>query len=96
MALQMGDALLLYGQWKKLIVLGREPDFLVLTEIAQDTPREEKAFLALSIMIAVLLPVILGWLPNSNFLNGLSGGLHNGICYTPDFEVLRAHCRDCS
>jgi len=63
MALQLGDALLLYGPWKKLIVLGREPDFLVLTEIAQEVPREEKSKLALIIMIAVLLPVIMGWLP---------------------------------
>lgn len=63
MALQLGDALLLYGPWKKLIVLGREPDFLVLTEIAQEVPRKEKAKLALIIMIAVLLPVIMGWLP---------------------------------
>ncbi|MBW2604540.1 MAG: SLC13 family permease [Deltaproteobacteria bacterium] len=63
MALQFGDALLLYGPWEKLTVLGREPDFLVLTEIAQEVPREEKAKVALIIMAAVLLPVIMGWLP---------------------------------
>jgi di/tricarboxylate transporter len=63
MALQLGDALLLYGPWKKLIVLGQEPDFLVLTEVAQEVPREEKAKLALTVMGAVLIPVILGWLP---------------------------------
>ncbi|RZB35811.1 MAG: hypothetical protein SRB2_02803 [Desulfobacteraceae bacterium Eth-SRB2] len=63
MTLQLGDALLLYGPWKKLIVLGREPDFLVLTEVAQEVPREEKSKLALIIMIAVLLTVIMGWLP---------------------------------
>jgi len=63
MALQFGDALLLYGPWKKLTVLGQEPDFLVLTETAQEVPREEKAKVALIIMAAVLLPVIMGWLP---------------------------------
>ena len=63
MALQLGDALLLYGPWKKLIVLGQEPDFLVLTEMAQEIPREEKSKLALIIMIAVLFPVMMGWLP---------------------------------
>lgn len=63
MALQLGDALLLYGPWEKLIVLGREPDFLVLTETAQEAPREEKAKVALTIMAAVLLPVIMGWIP---------------------------------
>jgi K+/H+ antiporter YhaU regulatory subunit KhtT len=59
MALQFGDALLLYGPWDKLNLLGREPDFLVLTETAQEAPREEKAKVALTIMAAVLIPVIM-------------------------------------
>ncbi len=63
MPLEFGDALLLYGQWRKLNVLGREPDFLVLTETVQEPPREDKAKIALAIMGAVLLPVILGWVP---------------------------------
>lgn len=62
-ALEFGDALLLYGSWKKLTVLGREPDFLVLTETAQEPPREDKAKIALTIMAAVLLPVMAGWVP---------------------------------
>jgi len=63
MALKFGDALLLYGPWKNLNVLGREPDFLALTEAAQEVPRKEKAATALTIMAAVFLPVIMGWLP---------------------------------
>lgn len=63
MALEFGDALLLHGHWKKLIVLGQEPDFLVLTETAQELPREEKAKVALTIMAAVLFPVMMGWVP---------------------------------
>jgi di/tricarboxylate transporter len=63
MALQFGDALLLYGPWEKINLLGREPDFLVLTETAQEVPRQEKAKVALSIMAAVLFPVIMGWVP---------------------------------
>ncbi len=63
MALEYGDALLMYGPWKKLTVLGREPDFLVLTETVQEVHREEKAKVALAIMAAVLVPVIMGWLP---------------------------------
>jgi di/tricarboxylate transporter len=63
MALRYGDALLLYGRRDRLKVLGAEPDFLVLTEEAQEAPRSQKAPLALAIMAAVLLPVILGWLP---------------------------------
>jgi len=51
----------LFGSWQKLAVLGREPDFLVLTGDMQEVAREEKAGTALAIMAAVLLPVILGW-----------------------------------
>ncbi len=63
MALRFGDALLLYGPRDKLSVLGREPDFLVLTEAVQQVPRPGKAPLAILVMAVVLLPVILGWLP---------------------------------
>jgi len=54
---------LLYGPRTKLQVLGSDPDFLVLTEAAQEEPRSKKAPLALAIMAAVLIPVIFGWLP---------------------------------
>ncbi len=63
MPLHFGDALLLYGDWRKINQLGREPDFLVLTETAQEVPRQEKAKVALAIMAAVLVPVILNWVP---------------------------------
>jgi di/tricarboxylate transporter len=63
MALRFGDTLLLYGPREKLKVLGSDADFLVLTEEAQEPPRRTKAPIALAIMGAVLVPVILGWLP---------------------------------
>jgi di/tricarboxylate transporter len=63
MALQFGDALLLYGPWEKLIVLGQESNFLVLTETVQELLREEKAKVVLIIMAAVMLSVIMGWIP---------------------------------
>ncbi len=65
MPLRFGDALLLYGPREKLRVLGHEPDFLVLTEAAQEMPRFKKAPLAALVMGMVLLPVVLGWLPIS-------------------------------
>jgi di/tricarboxylate transporter len=65
MALRLGDALLLHGPSEKLKVLGSEPDFLVLMEEAQAAPRLERARWAVGIMAAVLLPVILGWVPIS-------------------------------
>ncbi len=61
--LQLGDALLLFGHWKRLAVLDREADFLVLTEKMQEPAREDKAKTALAIMGVVLLPVIFGWVP---------------------------------
>jgi di/tricarboxylate transporter len=63
MSLLFGDALLLYGPREKLRMLGAESDFLVLTEAAQVVQHPEKAPLAVLVMAAVLLPVILGWLP---------------------------------
>jgi di/tricarboxylate transporter len=62
-ALRFGDALLLYGAREKLKVLGSEPDFLVLTEEAQEPVRTKKAPLAAATMLAVVLSVLLGFLP---------------------------------
>jgi len=62
-ALRFGDALLLYGRRDKLALLGLEPDFLVLTESAQETPHFGKAKVSILIMLAVLLPVITGLVP---------------------------------
>jgi di/tricarboxylate transporter len=63
MQLQFGDALLLYGPRRRLRMLGSEPDFLVLTEEAQEPPRQEKIPVALLVMALVLVPAIFGWLP---------------------------------
>jgi di/tricarboxylate transporter len=63
MALRFGDAMLLYGPRDRLRMLGREPDFLVLTQEAQEAPRLERAKVASAIMGCVLLPVFLGWVP---------------------------------
>jgi di/tricarboxylate transporter len=63
MALRFGDALLLHGPRARIKLLGSEPDFLVLTEEAQEAPRTNKALLAVVIMLVVLLPVIFGLAP---------------------------------
>ena len=62
-ALAFGDALLLYGPRERLMVLGSEPDFLVLTEEAQEAPRSTRAPVAAGIMLAVVLSVLFGFLP---------------------------------
>jgi di/tricarboxylate transporter len=63
MALQFGDALLLYGPRNKLQMLGSEPDFIVLTGTAQEELRLEKMKFSILIMVAILVPVIIGWVP---------------------------------
>jgi di/tricarboxylate transporter len=63
MALRFGDALLLFGPRDKLRMLGREPDFIVLTETAQEKLRLEKMKFSVLIMGGILLPVIIGWVP---------------------------------
>ena len=63
MEIQVGDALLLYGPRVKFNLLGGEPDFMVLTESAQEIPNFKKAKLSISIMLCVLFPVMMGWVP---------------------------------
>ena len=63
MQLRFGDALLLHGLRDRFKVLGAEPDFLVLTEEAQQAPRTEKAPLALLILFAFIVSVVMGFLP---------------------------------
>jgi di/tricarboxylate transporter len=61
--LSFGDALLLYGPRRRLQVLAREPDFLVLTD--QDRPPVDvvRAPVATVIMVGVIVAVLTGWLP---------------------------------
>ena len=63
MDLRFGDAILLLGPRRKLQLLGREPDFVVLTQMAQKELRQEKMKISVFIMAAVLFPVIAGWVP---------------------------------
>jgi di/tricarboxylate transporter len=65
MPLRFGDALLLYGPRENVKLLASEPDFLVLTPGAPAAPRPSKAPLAGLLMAAVIVPVMLGWLPIS-------------------------------
>ncbi len=61
--LRFGDALLLHGPREKIKMLGSEPDFLVLTEEAQEPLRLERAPVSAIIMGGVVLSVLAGWLP---------------------------------
>ena len=61
--LRFGDALLIYGPRGRFSLLARDPDFLVLTRDMQVPPRRDKLLPALMVLAAILIPVILGWLP---------------------------------
>lgn len=61
--LRLGDSFLLLGTQNKLRLLGQEPDFIVLAEMAQEPLRHEKMKYALTILFCSLAPVILGWVP---------------------------------
>jgi len=63
MPLKFGDALLVYGQRKKLQAVAQDPDFLVLDTAAVQAPRLEKAGFAAIIMVTVILSAILGLVP---------------------------------
>jgi di/tricarboxylate transporter len=63
MPLKFGDALLVYGQRKKLQAVARDPDFLVLDTEAVQAPRLEKAGIAAAIMVSVILGAIFGLAP---------------------------------
>jgi di/tricarboxylate transporter len=71
--LRFGDALLLHGPREKLKMLGGEPDFLVLTEAAQEPLRLERAPVSALIMGGVVLSVLAGWLPI--YIAAISGAL---------------------
>lgn len=61
--LQIGDALLLLGPRDRLQLLSSDSDFLVLTPLGQEPPDTRRAPLAATIMLAVVLSVMLGYLP---------------------------------
>ncbi len=61
--LRFGEALLLYGRRDKLELMDSEPDFILLTDMAAKPLRTGKALTAVLVMAAVLLPVLLGFVP---------------------------------
>ena len=64
MKLEFGDALLLSGKRDRITALAKDADFLVLSQAAYEDAGErrspKKALLATAIMIAVVIPVLMG------------------------------------
>jgi len=63
MELLPGDAFLLYGDRNRLALLVEHPDFLVVTEGAEEVVRSRKAPVSAVIMAGVLTSVVSGLLP---------------------------------
>lgn len=63
MELRFGDAILAHGPREQLRLIGLDPDFVVASEPAPPPPRRERAPVAVVILGAVVVSVILGWLP---------------------------------
>jgi di/tricarboxylate transporter len=63
LVLKLGDALLLVGPRERLLVLERDPDFLILTSLSSRTVDTRKAPIAGAIMAGVVVSVLIGWLP---------------------------------
>lgn len=63
LVLQSGDALLVLGPRERLMVLEKDPEFLILTPITKRAINTARAPLAGGIMLAVIFSVLIGWLP---------------------------------
>ena len=63
LVLQAGDALLVLGPRERLMVLEKDPEFLILTPITKRAINTARAPLAGGIMLAVISSVLIGWLP---------------------------------
>ena len=63
LVLQAGDALLVLGPRERLMVLEKDPEFLILTPITKRAINTARAPLAGGIMLAVIFSVLIGWLP---------------------------------
>ena len=61
--LRFGEALLLYGKREKLELIGSEPDFILLTDTMAQPLRTHKALTATLVMLGILLPVLMGFIP---------------------------------
>ncbi len=64
--LNFGDALLLSGPREKLEALAADNDFLVLSHAAYETAKKislKNTIIATAIMLAVVIAVLVGWLP---------------------------------
>jgi len=61
--LREGDALLVQGSWKQIRALGSNPDYVVLTQAAQEERRTRKAPVAVGALAVMIAMVVSGYMP---------------------------------
>jgi di/tricarboxylate transporter len=62
-SLRFGEALLMYGKRDKIAILNNDSDFILLTDTIVKPLRTHKAATSVLVMLAVLVPVMFGFIP---------------------------------
>ncbi len=86
--LEYGDAMLIQGPPEKLALLGRDPNFLVLTHLPEVPQNTDRALVSVVILFAFLLVIALNWLPVS--LAALLGAVAVIVTRSETVEQARA------
>lgn len=86
--LHHGDGMLVQGAPEQLALLGRDPNFLVLTHLPEVPQNTDRALVSVLILFAFLLTVVLNWLPVS--LAALLGGVAAIVTRSETVEQARA------
>lgn len=86
--LSRGDALLAQGAPEQLVMLSRDPDFLVLTHLPEIPQHTERALVAVLILLAFLVTIAFNWLPVS--IAALLGGVAVVLTGCQSIEEARA------
>jgi di/tricarboxylate transporter len=61
--LRFGEALLIYGKRDKMELISSESDFIMLTDTRTKPMRTDKALTSVIVMLGVLVPVLMGFIP---------------------------------
>ncbi len=86
--LSRGDALLVQGPIDRLEILGRDPNFLVLTHLPEVPHNTDRAIIAVLILLGFLVMAAFNWLPIS--ITALIGGISTVLTRCQSVEEARS------
>ncbi|GAB4483116.1 MAG: SLC13 family permease [Anaerolineae bacterium] len=87
-ALSRGDALLVQGPVDRLEILGKDPNFLVLTHLPDVPHNTDRAIIAVLILFGFLVVAALNWLPIA--IAALTGGISTVLTRCQSVEEARS------